>query len=126
MKSIHPGHCKVCGSPVNEVKKQFPVGHKLAGRPIGWGKPMSGTVVANLLLVNGVWASLRLHEKCAKKLLPDDLPSLWAECLRAARFDDDNRELLGSSPLEKKQREAQDKNFARLAQNVPLGICCYG
>ena len=122
--SCHPGFCKICGAPTHAIERQHPAGHPLAGRPLRIGKVLSDVVKAHLLMTNGTWATLGVHRQCVDLITPETLPQIWSIILKATKFEEDNRALLGAKPLNAKQKAATDQFVIGLASEVPLGVCC--
>lgn len=120
----HPGFCKVCGEPSYAFERQFPIGHPLAGRPIQLGRPMSDVVRVNLVLSDGSWATIVVHQKCVDDIGPEMLPALWRDVLETTKFEHDNRALLGSKPLRPDQEKHLQKTLRKMASTIPLGVSC--
>lgn len=121
----HPGHCKLCGEPTHVIPVQYPIGHRLAGRPMRLGPALSGVVTASLLLTDGSTAPITVHRVCAESCNGERLAQLWRDVLEGFRFESDNRDILGAKPLNRQQQITIDEQMLRLADVVPLGVLCW-
>jgi len=92
MKKI--GCCTLCEKEVFNIQQRF-TEPPLERWPRFVGAPTDDAMRLEFELLDGSTANMTFCRECAKTA-PKQLKKIWAACLEAARFENDNRTALGA------------------------------